>query len=182
MSFDREAALRAATLLFWRHGYEGASVAALVEAMGVTPPSLYAAWGSKRGLFREAVAAYVGGPTAEGATAREVARAMLEGSAGLFTGEGTPRGCLLATAAITGSHGSADVRAEVAAVRRGIEAGLRARIEAGIAAGEMPVGTDAEALAGLVMAVIQGLSTLARDGASRARLMAVADAAMLAWP
>jgi len=54
-SFDRDAALRSAMKLFWKLGYEGASMAALTKAMGINAPSLYAAFGSKEGLFKEAV-------------------------------------------------------------------------------------------------------------------------------
>jgi AcrR family transcriptional regulator len=49
-------------LLFWRHGYEATSVAELTAAMGITPPSLYAAFGDKQGLFLAAVRRYVGEP------------------------------------------------------------------------------------------------------------------------
>ncbi len=74
------------------------------------------------------------------------------------------------------------MQAELAGIRRSIEDGLRGRVEGAIASGELPAGTDAMALAGHVMAVIQGLSTLARDGASRDTLLRVAASAMLAWP
>ncbi len=60
--FDRDAMLQKALMLFWEHGYEGVSVSQLVEEMGITPPSLYAAFGSKEGLYREAVALYLSGP------------------------------------------------------------------------------------------------------------------------
>jgi len=74
------------------------------------------------------------------------------------------------------------VQAELAGIRRSIEDGLRGRVEGAVASGELTAGTDAMALAGHVMAVIQGLSTLARDGAPRDKLLRVAASAMLAWP
>ena len=46
----------------------------------------------------------------------------------------------------------------------------------------MPASIDATALAGLVMTVTQGLSVLARDGATRASLLAIAALALQAWP
>ncbi|BCJ58121.1 hypothetical protein Jiend_15430 [Micromonospora endophytica] len=57
-SFDRDVALRRAMEVFWRHGYQGASMTALTAAMGINSPSLYAAFGSKEALFRAAVALY----------------------------------------------------------------------------------------------------------------------------
>ena len=188
LSFDKDAVLNRAMLLFWRHGFEATSLADLTAAMGVTAPSIYAAFGDKKRLFLKAVERYVGGPVTaqslidDAPTAREAARCLLEASAIGFTGADTPPGCLLASSAISCSVAAADVQAALAGIRRTIEAHLRERIDQGIAAGEMPADTDAEALAGHVMAVIQGLSTLARDGATRAKLLRVASAAMRAWP
>ena len=188
MSFDREAALHQAMLLFWRHGYEATSLSDLTSAMDVTPPSIYAAFGNKKRLFLEAVQRYLSGPDtparmiAEAATASDAAWALLRAAATGFTGIDTPPGCLLATAAISCSAAAADVQGKLAAIRREIEACLRRRIVQAVEAGEMDAGTDAEALAGHVTAVIQGMSTLARDGATREKLMRVAETAMLAWP
>ena len=187
LSFDREVALDRAMLLFWRQGYETTSISDLTAALGVSPPSIYAAFGDKRRLFLEAARRYASGPRgpealiAAAATAREAAWSLLEASAVGFTGEDTPPGCLLATAAITGSPEAADVRAEIAGVRLRIEAALVARIEAGAAAGELLPDVDPRGLAGLVTATIQGMSTLARDGAPRDRLLLVARTAMRAW-
>ena len=188
LSFDRDAALHQAMLLFWRHGYEGTSLSDLTAAMGVTSPSIYAAFGDKRRLFLEAVDRYLTGPVtaksiiADAATARDAAAGLLHASVAGFTGADTPPGCLLASATISCSAAAMDVQKALAARRQGIEADLRARILQALAIGELPAGTDAEALAGHVMAVIQGLSTLARDGASRQKLTRVADIAMKAWP
>ena len=176
-------------LAFWRHGYESTSLSDLTSAMGVTSPSIYTAFGDKRGLFREAVRRYLtaGGITPEefierAKTARDAARGLLEGSAAAFTGEKTPRGCLLATSTISCSVNAADLQGEVALIRRGIEERLRRKIEDAIAEGEMTPDGNATALAGLIMCVIQGMSTLARDGASREHLLGVAVSAMRAWP
>lgn len=188
LSFDRAAALHQAMLLFWRHGYEATSLADLTAAMGVTPPSIYAAFGDKKRLFLEAVGAYLSGPVSSesiidgAATARDAALGLLYAAATGFTGADTPPGCLLASSAISCSAAAADVQGELAALRRGIEARLAARIERSVASGEMASEVDADALAGHVMAVIQGLSTLARDGAPRDKLFRVAAIAMEAWP
>ncbi len=189
LSFDRVAALDTAMRLFWRHGYETTSVADLTAAMGITPPSLYAAFGDKKRLFLAAVDRYAnrGAVTADGlirdaATARDAAAALLRGSAVAFTGRGTPAGCLLASAAASGSDAAADVRTALAVIRARTEATLRAKARADVAAGRLPADADAGALAAMTLAVIQGMSTLARDGAVRPKLLAVAEAALQAWP
>ena len=187
-SFDRETALHQAMLLFWRHGYEATSVADLTAAMGVTAPSLYTAFGDKKRLFLEAVGRYTSGPvTAQGiirdaATARDAAHALLRGSAVGLTGEATPPGCMLVSSATNCSLESADVQGALAAMRLANEAALRAKTQADIAAGVLPAESDATTLASLTMAVIQGMSAQARDGAGRDKLLALADAAMRAWP
>ena len=174
--------------MFWRHGYEATSLNDLTAAMGVTSPSVYAAFGDKKRLFLEAVRRYVSGPVtsetiiADAKSAREAASDLLRSSVIGFTGADTPPGCLLASSAISCSAAAMDVQRELADIRLSIEIRLRQRIEAGVDTGELPAAIDAEALAAHVMAVIQGMSTLARDGASRAKLLRVADAAMAAWP
>ncbi len=184
LSFDRQRALEQAMLVFWRHGYESTSLHDLTAAMGVTPPSIYAAFKSKKSLFLEAVRLYVGEPSASGRimaeapTARDAVRGLLDASVAGFTGADTPPGCLLASAAISCSAEAGDVQAELASIRIGIETQLRDRLACGVSAGELKAETDVDAIAAHVMAVIQGLSTLARDGASRAKLEAVARVVM----
>lgn len=188
LSFDRDTALDKAMLTFWRHGYETSSIVDLTTAMGVTAPSLYAAFGDKKRLFLEAVKRYAGDPKAMAeridgaATAYDAARDMLAAAATAFTGKATPKGCLLASATASGSVDSADVQRAVADIRDAVGARLRARIERDISVGLLPAATDAVALAGLVMALIQGMSVLARDGAPRARLIAIGNVALGAWP
>ena len=189
LSFDRDVALDKAMLLFWRHGYEGTSLNDLTAAMGVTPPSIYAAFGDKKRLFLEAVNRYLSGPVTseriivEAPTARDAAAGLLRAAALGFTGATTPAGCLLASSAISGSAAAADVQEELAALRRGIEARLRRedrRRDRRRRTG--PSETEPDVLAGHVMAVIQGMSTLARDGAARGKLLAIAELAMRIWP
>jgi AcrR family transcriptional regulator len=187
-SFDRAVALEQAMLLFWRHGYEATSLSDLTRALGVTAPSIYSAFGNKKGLFLEAVSLYLSGgssPTAiidAAPSARDAAQVLMEGAAVAYTGEETPPGCMLATSAISVSAEAADVQAHLSAIRNGVEAHLRARIQAEVADGTLPPHTDAEILAAHTTAIIQGLSTLARDGASRDKLLRVALSAMTAWP
>lgn len=175
-------------LTFWRHGYETTSINDLTAAMGVTAPSLYTAFGDKKQLFLEAARLYAGDPKmlAEAVdaapTACDAARDLMTSAAIAYTGEDTPSGCLLASSTASGSAGSADVQRAVADIRRGVQGCLQARIERDIAKGAMPPATDAAALSGLVMAVMQGMSVLARDGANRAALLAIVGGALRAWP
>jgi AcrR family transcriptional regulator len=188
LSFDRDAALYSAMLVFWRHGYEATSLAELTAAMGVTPPSIYAAFGDKKTLFLEAVGRYLSGLITSdsiiknAATARDAAVGLLHASAVGFTGADTPRGCLLASSAISCSAAAADVQSELATIRRRIESRLKDKITRAVKSQEMLADTDVDALAAHIMAVIQGMSTLARDGASRKKLLRVANIAMQGWP
>ena len=106
----------------------------------------------------------------------------MNAAAAAYTGDATPKGCLLASATASGSAASADVQRAVAGVRRGIEHRLVTRIERDIADGVLPPATEAAALAKLVLAVTQGMSVLARDGATRTSLLATVRAALCAWP
>ena len=188
LSFDRECALQQAMLTFWRHGYETTSINDLTKAMGVTAPSIYAAFGDKKQLFLAAVRRYAGTDEqreqsiSNAASAFAAAQDLLATSAALFTGDTTPPGCLLASATATGSDAAEDVRAAVAAIRTGGRLALRRRIEQDVQRGVLPTGTDAEGLSDLVFAAMQGMSILARDGASRAQLHAVARHVLAAWP
>ena len=188
LSFDREAALEQAMLTFWRHGYETTSVVDLTTAMGVTAPSLYAAYGDKRRLFLEAAHRYAGDPAAiaralEAApTAYEAALNMLTGAATAYTGDTTPKGCLLASATASGSASSAEVQRAISDIRQGITVLLRARVERDISADILPPSTNAAALSNMVMAVVQGMSVLARDGMPRPALLAIVEQTLKAWP
>ena len=189
LSFDRTAALHQAMLLFWKNGYETTSVAELTAAMQITAPSLYTAFGDKQRLFLETISHYLeSGPVTalglirDAGTARDAARQLLLGSAVAFTGKETPKGCLVASAAATGSSSANDVRAALASVRRQIETALRRKAAEDVKAGRLPSGTDVRALAAFTVASIQGMSVAARDGADRRKLESIARVALSAWP
>jgi AcrR family transcriptional regulator len=188
LSFDRDVALEKAMLTFWQHGYETTSIVDLTTAMGVTAPSLYTAFGDKRRLFLEAANRYAGDPEAmaqainSAPSAYDAARNMLTTAAISYTGAATPKGCLLASATASCSAASTDVQNAIADIRRSICGLLQARINRDIASRALPTKTDAAALAGLVMVVAQGMSTLARDGTPRAALLAIVEAALQGWP
>lgn len=189
-SFDRETALDAAMHLFWSHGFEATSISDLIRTMGITPPSLYAAFGDKRQLFRACIERYLGGSgaativrsIAHAVTARDAAHDLLTAAAVGDTGDSTPPGCLLASSIVSSSADAADMREELAIIRREIEAALRARIQRDIDEGILPRDSDAGALAGHVFAVVQGMSTLAKDGADRDKLLRIVSSVMMCWP
>lgn len=188
MGFDRDTALHQAMLLFWRHGYEATSINDLTAAMQITPPSLYTAFGDKKQLFLEAVHRYVTGPVtsesiiAEAPTARDAAMGLLQAGAQGFTGKDTPPGCLLASSAISCSPAAADVQKALSDIRLGIKESLRKKIQLENRKRSAKFKMDADAMATFVMALIQGMSTLARDGADRKKLMTLTEVAMRAWP
>lgn len=175
-------------LLFWEHGYEATSLNDLTTALNVKPSSIYTAFGDKKGLFLAAVQRYTSGPITsesiiqEAASGQAAAAGLLHAAAIGFTGESTPRGCLLASSAISCSAMAQDVKEDLASLRKSIEASLRDKIKRSIKGGTLPSEADASALAAHTMAVIQGMSTLARDGASRASLLKVVKVAMQCWP
>jgi TetR/AcrR family transcriptional regulator, copper-responsive repressor len=187
--FDQEAALERAMKVFWRHGYEATSISELTRAMGINPPSLYAAFGDKERLFLAAVERYSRGigrtPEAvldEAPTAREAIGRLLEKAARDFTDRRHPPGCLLIMAAANSSAGSAHVQAALAKRRKAGEAKFTLRILRGVRDGELHAGTDAGALGKFYYTVFAGMSVQARDGATRKSLLATAAAAMRAWP
>ena len=188
-AFDRDEALRRAMETFWRRGYAGASVSDLAEVMGINKPSLYAAFGSKEALFREAVALYdaVEGEAASRAlaeepTARRAVEAMLRCYAEAYTSPGKPPGCMIVLAATLGGPENDEVCAHLSALRRSGQSMLRKRLERGVAEGDVSRAADVAAMAAFYSAVLEGLSIQARDGASRKTLNAVIDCAMAAWP
>jgi AcrR family transcriptional regulator len=188
-SFDREAALTRATLMFWRHGYEGTSISDLTTAMGISPPSLYAAFGDKRALFTEVVDRYGGtfGAFMENALDQEddpragFAR-MLEEAAVSYTSPEHPAGCLVVSAATNCSPHTADVEEALRARRAANVRSFEARLRDAASRGSLPEGTDTRALAVYFATVVQGMSQQARDGATTAELRRVAAYAMAAWP
>ncbi|MFF4018690.1 TetR/AcrR family transcriptional regulator [Streptomyces sp. NPDC001843] len=184
-AFDRDQALAAALREFWTHGYETTSIASLTKAMGIKPPSLYAAFGDKRQLFDEAVQLYTrthGARLREGSDARSAVAALLRYLAADYTDPSHPPGCLIITGATNCAPGSQDVKDKLRAMREETKASIAARIRADVDAGLLLADTDTDGLAAFYAAVIQGMNQQACDGATRETLERVADAAMAAWP
>ena len=187
-SFCTDTALDRAMTVFWRKGYEGASLSELTGAMGISAPSLYAAFGNKEGLFRAVLERYdirrqsmmdevLAAPGPEAA-----ARLYLEGVAE-FTAdtEGrNPPGCLLVQSGLSCSD--ADIPQALAQHRAEKERVLRERFEHDRETGALPPGADPAALARYLMAVANGMCVQASAGATTKELLEVAEMALAAWP
>lgn len=187
--FDRQAALAAATRLFWIRGYEATSIADLTDAMGIGTKSLYAAFVSKDALYAEALKYYY--TTYEGlvwtrfrkaSTAREAALAFLEDSAIAMTGGDCdlPHGCM-ATLATVGGEGHSELGELMRATRAGGFDLLKARFDRAKSDGDLETTADTTKLARFVQTVQSGMAIRARDGADRAELLAVAEIALSSW-
>lgn len=187
-AFDRDEALRRAMEVFWEHGYEATSMSHLTAAMGISSPSLYAAFGCKEELFREAVAYYndtLGATAAaelrERPTAREAISAVLRHHAVVFCDPDNPRGCMIVLAATTSGDETRSVHEYLAQWRMALETDFRERVERGIAEGDVPAGADAAAIAAFYNTVNHGMAIQARDGADEKKLSSIAEGAIAAW-
>lgn len=187
-AFDRGEALRQAMLLFWEKGFQGAAMSELTAAMGINAPSLYAAFGSKEALYREAMALYedcdgaaLAAAIAAAPTVRDAIETYLMRSAALFTRPGKPAGCMVVLSVVHAAGTSEEAGRALRDARGEMQGILEARLLAAIAGGELPASCDPAAVAAFYVTVQQGMSIRARDGATRAELEAVAQAAMAAW-
>ena len=186
--FDVEKALDLALQVYWRKGYEGASMADLTETMGITKPSLYSAFGNKEELFRKALDRYVDGPGGyfQVALAKPTARAVVEHllyeSAAAVTDPNHPPGCLAVQGALSCGDAAESIKQELMSRRAKGEQDLRERFERAIAEGDLPSGSDAADLAAYLSAILQGMAVQAAGGTTRAQLRKIAEMALRTWP
>jgi AcrR family transcriptional regulator len=181
-------ALAKALRVFWSKGYEAASLTDLTEAMGITRPSLYAAFGNKESLFRKALElyecekmSYVGNALAK-PTARAVAETMLRGAVEAMTGKDDPHGCLRVIATATCGDEAQSIREELDKRGQVIRQSIVERFEHARAEGDLPAHIDVEGLTDLLKAMLQGISMQAAAGATRKELERIVDTGLAMWP
>lgn len=186
--FDPDEALERALLVFWEHGYEGASLAALTEAMGISTTSMYATFGNKEQLFGKALERYTEGPSAylaralEEPTSLAVAAAILAGTVRTTTRPAGPHGCLGVQGALATGDSGREARDLLVAWRDDGYSAVRERFERAAAEGDLPPETDPALLARYLTALAYGIAVQAASGIGRAELQDMADAALRGWP
>ncbi|MFE7336404.1 TetR/AcrR family transcriptional regulator [Streptomyces griseus] len=186
--FDADEALERAMLVFWEHGYEGASLSCLTRAMGISTTSMYAAFGNKQELFRKALERYAAGPSdylvraLEQPTARGVATELLAGTIRTTTRPAGPQGCLGVQGALAASDSGQEVRDLLAAWRNESHRFVLERFRRAVDEGDLPPEVDPALLARYVTTLAFGVAVQAAGGVCRDELQAMADAALRKWP
>ena len=187
-AFDMDHALDQALHLFWEKGYAGTSITDLTKAMGINPPSLYAAFGNKEKLFKKALDRYedlrdqILEEAFAAPTAREAVTRLLEGTAERLSDKCNPRGCLMVQGALSGGEECEAVKRDLASRRAGVEALIRKRLKRAKGEGDLPSGADADALARFVATVMHGMAVQAAGGVAAKELRAIVNTALRAWP
>ena len=187
-AFCADQALAAALGVFWAQGYEGASMAELTAAMGITKPSLYAAFGNKEQLFHKALdlyetekLAYMGEALRE-PTARAVAEHFMRGAIAAQTGTFDPKGCLGIIAMTTCGAEAGSIKDEVMKRRQSSADALIGRFRQARDDGDLPDHVDPEALAQYLFTILQGMAVQASGGATSTDLERVLDTMLMTWP
>lgn len=186
--FDLDKALDRALKVFWRKGYEGATLPDLTKAMRINRPSLYAAFGNKEALFKKAIDRYLEGPGAfvrealQQPTAKAVVEQVFRRSIELVTDSRNPRGCFMVQGALACGDTADCLRREMAKRRDASVTALRERFERAVAEGDLPSDCNPADLARFVATVIHGIAVQAASGASRNELQRAAKIALRAWP
>lgn len=173
-------------LAFWRRGYEGTSMADLVQALGIASARIYAAFGSKQDLFREAVQHYEAGDggfadraMAQEPRVRDALARVLRDAVATYTDDAHPLGCMVVTAATNCAEENEAVAAWLAEHRRQRTQSLIDRLQRALDEGELRAGTDVQALGDFYATQLHGISVQARDGVPRQRLLAAVQTALL---
>jgi AcrR family transcriptional regulator len=186
--FDVDDALAAALRVFWRNGYESATMADLTAEMGIAKPSLYAAFGNKEALFNKALDLYEREKLAymtsalSAPTARAVAERLLRGALEVQTSTCNPKGCLGVIAASACGAEAESIKVHVIARRASSEAAVVRRFEVARDAGELPETLQPQALARYLFALMQGLAIQGGSGISCEDLNQLVETSMEVWP
>jgi AcrR family transcriptional regulator len=185
--FSADAALDAAMKVFWTKGFAGASLNDLTEAMGITRPSLYAAFGSKEALFFKALDLYQSLRTEDMSaalqtpTARGVFEALLRGALRNQLAEEQPRGCLMVLNAMQGADEAQAIRNEVLrrqAIGREL---LAARFERAKREDDLLPTVNVDGLVRFVQSLMHGILTQGAAGASPSELEGLVESSLAMW-
>lgn len=185
--FDIDEALERAMQVFWARGYEGATLSDLTGAMGITKPSMYAAFGNKEQLFRRALERYIEGPASyatralEEPTARGVAEALLRGAVRTTTLPEGPPGCLTVQGALAPSDAGRPAHDLLVGWRNDAGLRLEERFQRAVDEGDLPRDADPGRLARYVMTVAFGIAVQAAGGLGHDELQEIADTALRSW-
>jgi AcrR family transcriptional regulator len=186
--FCVDMALAAALRVFWSKGYEGASMTELTEAMGITKPSLYAAFGNKEQLFHKALDLYESEKLAytrealKQPSARKVVEHFMRGAIELQMSGCDPKGCLGVMSALACSSEAESIRAHVIERRASSQAALIERFRRAQAEGDIPPHVDIQSLTSYLYAILQGMAVQAGSGATRDDLERIVDTSLALWP
>lgn len=186
--FCPDAALAAALGVFWAKGYEGASMTDLTAAMGITKPSLYAAFGNKEQLFHKALDLYENEKLAYTRdallqpSARAVAEHFMRGAIEAQTSNSDPKGCLGVIATTACGSEAESIKDEVIKRRASSSAMLLERFRQAQRDGDLRSDVEPEALAQYLYTILQGMAVQAGAGATRADLESVLETSLMLWP
>lgn len=168
--FNREDSLRKALKLFWEQGYMQTTMNQLCEAMGIRSPSLYCAFGSKGGLFLEALACYretYWRPVFERFLADddlyEATKNLLDATARILLMPDAPCGCLTVFSALTLPANETDILAVISEMRQETRKVFRERLKKAVKAGQIAEDCDIPAISGALTNFFEGLTLQARD-------------------
>jgi TetR/AcrR family transcriptional regulator, copper-responsive repressor len=190
-TFDIDDALDRAVTVFWKHGFQDASMQELTGAMGLSKPSLYAAFGDKEALYLKTLERYIallierhasvlnGEPDGRLAVER-----FLRSLAGMLADPEMPGGCFIinGTADCGGSTVPASVEMALREALQGSETMVLERLRRAREDGDLPKDAQPEKLAAMFGSIIAGLAVMAKSGASVEKLNVVIDTAMNVWP
>ena len=190
-TFDIDHALDRAVEVFWKHGYQDASLHELTDAMGLSKPSLYAAFGDKEALYLKGLQRYLSLLIARHAAklndepdGRTALKGFLCSLAEMLADPDLPGGCFIinGTADCGGSSIPASVEMALRAALQGTETMVLQRLERAEQDGQLPAGMTPQAMAALFGSLIAGLAVMAKSGAGQAKLLTVIETAMAVWP
>lgn len=171
--FDREVALSGALNIFWARGYEPTSIADLCTEIGIRPPSLYAAFGSKAELFIEAANFYehkywdaIWNRLETEPDIHTAITRFFEDAADILLSDAAPCGCLVVLAAINVSSSSPQVTETARLIRQEGKDCFAARLRRAVSEGQLPEETQIVPLATALNSMLEGMSIEAKDGLS----------------